>query len=161
MFNGINLEDLPPELQQKMDAVEADMKSVVDKGVGVLSEIETFFRNKVQSDDGLADYELDNAFQPIVNLSSGYRPAVVPFEIRGGEHDGKRLITLCVILADEKTVMPVLQVPDFAVIEQAEYVGSMEEIEVILPEDLEGRDWQKTVAETVKEYISIYGGNDE
>ena len=161
MFNGINMEDLPPELKQKLEQSQVELKAVMDKSMDLMDEVGTFFRNKVQSDDGLADYEMDNAFLPIMNLSQGYRPAVVPFEIRGGENDGKRLITLFVLLADEKTVMPVLQVADFAVIEQAEYVGSIEDLEVMLPEDLIGQDWQKTIADTVKEYKVIHGGNDE
>jgi len=160
MFHGVNMEDIPDDLKKRMESVELSMRSVMDQGMEVMNEIESFFRSKVERDDGITEDELENAIQPVSNLSQGYRPAVVPFEIRGGESDGKRLITLCVMLADGKTVMPVLQVPDFAVIEQAEYVGSMDDLQVILPDDPEGRGWQETVSETVKEYQILHGGQD-
>lgn len=158
MFNGISVDDLPDDLQKKMEAVSLELEIATKRSMAVFVEISKHIEQKAASDDGISEHELRNAINPVMALASGYRPVVIPFEIRGGEDDGKRLITLCVMLADDKTVMPVLQVPDFDVLADAEYIGSIDGLEVILPEDAEGVDWQKTVSETVEEYIKIHGG---
>ena len=157
---GINPDDLPENI--KMLFEEADeLGKVASKKMGEsLNALNDYLRNKTMRDDNIRPHELDNAIMPISNLMHGYKPVVAPFEIRGGPDDGKRIVTLCVQLADNKTVMPVLQVPDFDILNEAEYVGSIEEMELVLPEDAEGIGWQKTVSEHVESYLKIHGGTE-
>lgn len=151
MFDG-KISDLPEEITQKMEELSR-------QNMELMKEIADYLAQKVRKDEGIEEHELENALGPISQIAMGYKPAVVPFEVRGGPEDGKRIVTLCVQLQDDETVMPVLQVPDFHVLDSAEYVGSHEEIEIILPDDGVGIGWQKTILDTIEEYEKLYGGN--
>ena len=114
-------------------------------------------QRKTMADEGIEEHEFLNAYMPILNFQSAHKPVVCAFEVRdGGPMDGKRIVTLCVLLADGKTVMPVLQVPDFDMIAGAQYVGTKER-EVILPEDSVGIAWQETINKTYNEYMNPEG----
>lgn len=158
MFEKFSIDDIPPELRLKMDAVEAQLEAATRRSLEVMAEIAKAAEQKTAREENISENELRNALNPVMAIAGGCKPIAIPFEVRGGENDGKRLITLCVMLADGKTVMPVLQVPDFDVLANAEYIGSIEGLEVILPEDSAGTDWQKTISETVDRYAKIHGG---
>ena len=151
MLNNMNLGDLPEELRQ-------ELKNLSDMNMAALKKVADYMASKVEREEGIEEYELENSLGPISQIAMGYKPAVVPFEVRGGPDDGKRLVTLCVQLADGKTVMPVLQVPDFHVLESAEYVGSKDDLEILLPEDGIGIGWQRVISDTVEEYGKLHGG---
>ena len=116
-----------------------------------LDAMSSHAKRKMMSEENVAEHEIDNVFNPLMHIMRGWAPAVVPLEVRGGKNDGKRIITLCVKLADKKTVLPVLQVPDFDMLNQAEYIGSIDGLQVMIPEDQEGVGWQKEVAEMVED----------
>lgn len=151
-------EDVPPELRDLYRKVEV----LIAKTAPILDELnqgmEKHATCEAMKDGNLQEHEVQNAYMPVINFKQGYSPAVCAFEVRdGGPMDGKRIVTLCVQLADQKTVMPVLQVPDFDMIAGAEYVGT-KEIELLLPEDSEGVGWQEIISDTNEEYKNIHGG---
>lgn len=154
----INKADLPEEIQAALDVAGKAANESARLMTEALNMVVAHVRKKAKS-DGIEPHELDNVVTPMANFMGGWTPVVIPFEIRdGGPNDGKRIIALCVQLADKKTVMPMLQVADFDTIATAKYAGK-EEIEIILPEDSSGIGWQKTVSDTVEQYGKIHGGD--
>ena len=154
----INKDDLPEEIRAALREAEESAKKSGQLMTKALDMVVLHVKKKAKA-DGIEPHELDNVVTPMANFMGGWTPVVIPFEIRdGGPNDGKRIIALCVQLPDKKTVMPMLQVADFDTIATAKYAGK-EEIEIILPQDSSGIGWQKTVSETMEQYMKIHGGD--
>lgn len=158
---GLNPDNFPPEIQEMMRDASKKSEVAARASIKVVEAMAEHSKRKLMLEESIAEHELDNAINPITHIMHGWTPAVVPFEIKGGVNDGKRIVALCVKLADGKTVLPVLQVPDFDMLAKAQYIGSKDDLEIIIPPDQEGVGWQKEVGDMVEEYNKIYGGDHE
>lgn len=153
MIQGLpDPEKLPKDLRDLYLEAEATAQEAATAFADLKFKIDAWSAQETKCIHNLQQHEFDNALMPLQNLKDGFRPAVLPFEIRdGGPLDGKRIITLCIVLPGKKAVMPVLQVPDFDLLSQS-VCASSHPFELILPADGEGKNWQSIISETVKEY---------
>jgi len=143
------------------EEIPDEAKVLLDKAARITHQAMEIMADRAKKhtvSEGLEEHEVENSMVPVSNLAMGtWSPRLCAFEVMdAGQNEGRRIIALCVQLADGKTVMPVLQVADFDMISRSEYLGDSD-INIIIPEDSSGVGWQKTIGDTLAKFKAIHG----